>query len=101
MYVKGSNAFFLERSAVSSLPYAIDDPPKARSKNNSVDVDDLIVDLHDGCKTANLRSGPLKPISIPLVASNFSQKQEDRLLCIYIYNSGCHTGEGERGISPL
>ncbi len=84
MYVKGSNAFFLERSAVSSLPYAIDDPPKARSKNNSVDVDDLIVDLHDGCKTANLRSGPLKPISIPLVASNFSQKQEDRLLRIYI-----------------
>ena len=85
---------------IGGLPYAID-RSKARSKNNSVDMDDLIVDLHDGCKTANLRSGPLKLISIPLVASNFSQKQEDRLLCIYIYNSGCHTGEGERGISPL
>lgn len=28
MYVKGTNAFFLERSSMSSLPFAIDDPPK-------------------------------------------------------------------------
>ena len=27
MYVKGTNAFFLERAAISSLPFAIDDPP--------------------------------------------------------------------------
>ncbi len=40
-----------------------------------VDVNDLNVELHDGCKIANLRSGRLKPISIPLVASiyNFGQ----------------------------
>ncbi len=75
MYVKGSNAFFLERS---SLPYAIDDPPKATSKGSSVDINSLIVDLFNGCLTANLRSGPLKPLSIPLVASNYNLKKEER-----------------------
>ena len=81
MYVKGSNAFFLERSSVSSLPYAIDDPPKAsKSKGNSVDINDLVVDLYNGCKTANLRSGPLKPLSIPLIASNYDLKKEERLV---------------------
>lgn len=78
MYVKGSNAFFLERSSVSSLPYAIDDPPKGRSKGNSVDINDLIVDLYNGCKTANLRSGPLKQLSVPLIATNFNLKKEER-----------------------
>ncbi len=79
MYVKGSNAFFLERSSVSSLPYAIDDPPKATSKGGSVDINSLIVDLYNGCKTANLRSGPLKPISLPLIASNYNLDKEERL----------------------
>ncbi len=78
MYVKGSNAFFLERSSLSSLPYAIDDPPKATSKGSSVDINSLIVDLFNGCQTANLRSGPLKPLSIPLVASNYNLKKEER-----------------------
>ena len=70
MYVKGTNTFFMEKSSVSSLPFAIDDPPKASSQKNCVDINDLIVDFYNGCKTANLRSGSTKPVSIPLIATD-------------------------------
>ena len=78
LYVKGSNAFFLERASASSLPFAIDDPPKQTSRNTSVDVSDLIIDLYNGGKTANLRKGALKPKSAPLVATNFDIKSDER-----------------------
>lgn len=45
LYVKGSNALFLERASAYSLPFAIDDPPKQTSHNTSLDVSDLIIDL--------------------------------------------------------
>ena len=53
IYVKGSSAFLLERSALSTMPFVIDDPPKSKS-GSSLDVNDLLVDLYNGCKTANL-----------------------------------------------
>ena len=77
MYVKGSNAFFLERASISTLPFAIDDPPMAKS-GSSLDINDLIVDMYNGCKTANLRKGSLKPFSIPIVATNYNLKQHQR-----------------------
>lgn len=80
MYVKGTTAFFVERSSLSSLPYAIDDPPK--TARNSVDINDLIVDLYNGCKTANLKSGSTKPVSIPLIATNYNIQQDARYLKI-------------------
>ena len=75
IYERGTNAFFLERASLSSLPFGIDDPPKG-SKGN--DISDLIVDLYQGGKTANLRKGSLLPKSVPLVASNFSIRTEAR-----------------------
>ena len=42
IYVKGSNAFFLERASLSSLPFAIDDPPKT-SKSGGCDISDLVL----------------------------------------------------------
>ena len=77
MYVKGSNAFFLERSAISTLPYAIDDPPKGGS--SGVDMNELVIDLYNTCKNANLRRGSLEPRSIPIIATNFALKDEERL----------------------
>ena len=71
MYVKGSHAFFLERASISTLPLAIDDPTMAKS-TSSLDVNDLIVDLCNGCKTANLRKGSLQPHSIPIITSNIN-----------------------------
>ena len=82
MYVKGTNAFFLERAAISSLPFAIDDPPKAKSGSSALDVNDLIVDLYNGCKTANLRKGSLVPHSVPIVATNFSLIGDQR--CVHM-----------------
>lgn len=60
---------------MSSLPFAIDDPPKS-SKGG--DMSDLVVDLFNGCKTANLKAGSLQPLSTAIVASNFTLKKEER-----------------------
>ncbi len=61
MYVKGTNAFFLERAASPSLPFVIDDPPKCNS-GTMLDINDLLVYLYNGLKTANLRKkGSLLP----------------------------------------
>ncbi len=35
-----------------------------------LDVGELVVDLYNGAKTANLRSGALLPCSAPLIATN-------------------------------
>ena len=77
IYVKGTNAFFLERAAISSLPFSIDDPPRSRSRS-AMDLNDLIVDLFNGCKTVNLQKGSLEPYSIPLVATNFNIDSDQR-----------------------
>ena len=63
-YVEGSNGYFMERSALSCLPYGIDE-----ACTNSKQFD-LIVDLHGGAKTANLRRGAFLPLCTPLIASN-------------------------------
>jgi len=84
MYVKGTNAFFLERAAISPVPFATDDPPISKSGSSSLDVNDLIIDLYNGCKTANLRKGSLVPQSVPIVATNFSLGGDQRhveILC--------------------
>ena len=57
LYVKGSNAFFLERAAISSLLFAIDDPPMTKSGSSTLDVYDLMADLYNGSKTGKLRCG--------------------------------------------
>ena len=78
MYVKGTNAFFLERAAILSLPFAIDDHHRSKSGSSSLDVNDLIVDLYNGCKTANLQKGSLVPHSVPIVATNFNLNNDQR-----------------------
>ena len=77
MYVKGTNVFFSETAAISSLPFAIDDTPRSRS-GSALDINDLIVDLYNGCKIANLRKNSLKPNSIPIIATNFFLDSDQR-----------------------
>ena len=76
--MKGTNAFFLERACVLFMPSAIDDPQKQTARNISVNVSDLIIDLYNGAKTANLRKGSLKSKSAPLVATNYDIKSADQ-----------------------
>lgn len=75
IYVKGTNAFFLERASLSSLPFGIDDPPKS-SKGS--DISDLVVDLFNGCKTANLKAGSILPRSTAIVSTNYTLQKEER-----------------------
>ena len=79
-YVKGTNAAFLERSCRSSLPFAIEEASKGKSKTraNQLDLTELIIDLYNGVRSTNMRTGSIKPKSIPVVASNFDIDDVDR-----------------------
>ena len=76
IYEKVTNAYVLERASVSSLPFAIDDPTKVPSKG--CDLSDVIVELHNGGKHANVRSGAQYAKSIPIVAVNYNLRDEER-----------------------
>ena len=80
VFVKGTNRGFLERSSISTLPYAIEDPSnrKGKSKANSLDIEELAVDLYNGSPTTNYNSGILQPLSIPLIATNFDGEADLR-----------------------
>ena len=66
-YVEGSNGYFMERSALSCMPYGIDE---ATANSKQLDKVKLIVDLHGAAKTANLRRGAFLPLSVPVVTTN-------------------------------
>ena len=78
--VKGTNAFFIDRASVSTLPFGIDDPHAGKStgKTNRQDLPELIVDLYNAAKSANAVSCSKKPISAPLVASNKELMSDQR-----------------------
>ncbi len=79
-YSKGSTAYMMERAALSCLPFAIDDPNMTTySGRKQLDVPELVVDLYNGAKTANLRSGALLPCSAPIIATNSLPKDNPRL----------------------
>ena len=80
IYEKVTNSFILERASASTMPFAIDDPTKVPSKN--CDLSDVIVELHNGGKFANLRSGAQYAKSMPLAALNYSLRKEERCMCI-------------------
>ena len=81
-YVKGTNAFFIDCSSESTLPYGIDDPllkgTAGSSKTNLLDVRELVVDLYNGAKSANALKGSRRPRSAPIIASNFDLKDDSR-----------------------
>lgn len=77
MFSKGTNAGMLERSTRSTIPFGIDDPNSA-SKTNLLDVGELCIDLYNGQKTINLRSGCCKPLSTAILATNFGPSAHER-----------------------
>ena len=79
IFSKGTNAGMLERSARSTVPYGVDDPCKAKGcKTNQLDIGELCVDLYNGQKTINLRSGTCRPVSTAIIATNFNAGELDR-----------------------
>ena len=82
-YSKGTNAYFLERSALSCFPFGIDDPNMSTySGRKHLDVGELVVDVYNGAKTANLRSGALQPSSVPIISTNSPPKDDPRLVVV-------------------
>ncbi len=82
-FAKGTNAIFLERSSVSSLPYGIDDPAlgggrKGKTKSNVLGVGELIIDLYNGARSGNMKTGCVKPRSVPIIATSFDMEDLDR-----------------------
>ena len=85
-YVKGTNAFFIQRASESTLPFGIDDPQiSSSSKTNRLELPELVVDLFNGAKSANAVKGSKKPRSAPIVATNFNLKSDPRY-----YNNHTH-----------
>ena len=90
-YVKGMNVAFMERANRSTLPFGTEEGAKGkkgRSRSNQLDLAELIVDLYNGSRTTNLKTGTMKPRSIPVVASNFDVEDMERLVGTF-YTSQC------------
>ena len=84
-YVRGTNALFLSRSSACIVPYAIDDPKgKGKAKTKQLDIGELIVDIYNGSASANMQTGQLKPITGPIIATNFPLGDSSRWVLIYI-----------------
>lgn len=88
-FVKGTNAYFMERSSECSIPYVIDDPNQSKrgrsSKSNFLDVEELVVDMYNRAQSANATRGSRTPISLPLLASNFEISCDSRYVSISIF----------------
>ena len=76
----------MERSTLSCLPYGIDDPNMGTyAGRKQLDIGELVVDLYNGAKTANLRTGALLPCSAPIVATNTPPKDDPRYISLVEY----------------
>ena len=75
VYEQFTNGFVLERSAVGTLPFAIDDPASKPSRGR--DLNEIVVDLFNKGKSASLRR-ETTPKSVPIVATNYKLKSEER-----------------------
>ena len=96
-YVKGTNAALMQRASRSTLPFCIEEAGgkgKSRSQSNYLDLPELIVDLYNGARSANLKTGSLKPRSIPVTASNFDVEEVERLVHTYTYTPPLKVGRG-------
>jgi hypothetical protein len=59
------------------MPFAIDDPT-TKVPSKGCDLSDVIVELHNGGKYANIWSGFPYAKSVPIVAANYSLREEER-----------------------
>lgn len=66
-----------------SIPLVNNDPPKS-GKAGRNDSSDPVVNLFNGCKTANVKAGSLVPLSNATVASDCDLRKEERLVkCVH------------------
>jgi len=73
-----SKAYLLQRCAISTIPFGIDDP------NIAVDIGDVIISLYIGMISANIAHGSLQPLSCPLYCANFDFGCNERQVYVHI-----------------
>ena len=57
LYVKGTNAMFMERAFRSPLSFGIREAMSSKKgKMNKLDLTELVIDLYDGAISANMTS---------------------------------------------
>lgn len=61
---------------MSTLPFAIDDPGQKPTKGS--DLNEIVVDLYNRWKIASMRRGSAIPMSVPVIATNYTLSQEER-----------------------
>ena len=66
---------------MSTLHFAVDDPTAEKSKQ--FNLDDIIVELFNGGRTASMRKGVTAAESVPLLAINHSLRQDERYMNQY------------------
>ena len=71
-YNSCSKAYCLQRCAMSTIPFGIDDP------NCTADISDIILCLYNGTISANIAQGGVKPLSCPLYCANFNFGSNER-----------------------
>ena len=71
-YNSCSKAYCLQRCAISTIPFGIDDP------NCTADISDIILCLFNGTISANVAQGGVKPLSCPLYCTNFTFGNNER-----------------------
>ena len=73
------------KSIVLGLPFAVEESKnlKSKSKTNNFDLGELIMDLSNGSRSANLRTGSIKPKTGFLAASNYTlDRTEERYMLL-------------------
>ena len=58
-----------------------------KSKANFLDMAELVINFYNGARTANCLKGSKKPLSLPLVATNFMFKHDARYTNMLIVTS--------------
>ncbi len=72
------------------LPFAVEESrsKKSSSKTNNFDLGELIMDLSNGSRSANLRTGSIKPKTAFLAASNYTlENMAERCMTYCVLNS--------------
>lgn len=83
-FVKITNAALMERACRSTLPFCVEEvQSKQKSKTNSLDFSDAVINLYCNSRSYNLKTGPAKPKSVPIAASNFDVDKMERLAVLY------------------
>ena len=75
-YMKCSKAFCLQRAAISSLPFGIDDP------TFPAELNEVVVSFYNGTISANVMCGSILPLTCPIYSSNFTFGSDERYECV-------------------